>query len=59
MEIQILYVMRKSYITSSLVNTVRRVDLASLLGVSAFSLDRWLEKDPDFLVRTKMMHRCV
>eukprot|EP00983_Pelagomonas_calceolata_P085693 1156610-Pelagomonas_calceolata.AAC.7 len=26
------------------------VDLASLLGISAFSLDRWLEKDPEFLV---------
>ncbi len=28
----------------------RRVDLASLLGISAFSLDRLLEVDPKLLV---------
>ena len=27
-----------------------RVDLERLLGINAFSLDKLLEKDPDFLV---------
>jgi G3E family GTPase len=29
-----------------------QVDLVKILGISAFSLDRLLEADPDFLVRT-------
>jgi len=30
----------------------RSVDIASLLGISAFSLDKWMDQDPNFLVRT-------
>ncbi|KAF5827062.1 CobW/HypB/UreG, nucleotide-binding domain-containing protein [Dunaliella salina] len=33
------------------------VDLASLLGISAFSLDRWLEKDPEFLREEEEAHK--
>jgi G3E family GTPase len=29
-----------------------QVDLDKILGITAFSLDRLLEADPDFLVRT-------